>query len=123
MAFQCAHLVCQCQRVDGRYVGHAQSIKIVRALAVRFMAPMPCMSSPLISGPIRKTGHPLFLSRFYGRYALTGQSSYVDNASAARFSISLMEMRKAIAARFRTAETRLKHNGAGTTDYHFSLPA
>jgi iron complex outermembrane receptor protein len=78
-----------------------------------------------ISGPITQNATRLNSSAgSYGRYALTGQSSYIDDASAARFSISLTGDEEGYRANsgFEQQKMRLEtqwRNGA--TDYHFSL--
>jgi iron complex outermembrane receptor protein len=60
----------------------------------------------------------------YGRYALTGQSSYVDDASAARLSISLAGDEEGYRANsgFEQQKMRIETQWrSGATDFHFSL--
>ena len=96
--------------------GHAQSIEIVRGPGSALYGSNAVHGLiNFISGPISENGTRLNSSAgSYGRYALTGQSSYVDDASAARFSISLTgdEEGYRAASGFEQQKMRVEHNGA-----------
>ena len=106
--------------------GHAQSIEIVRGPGSALYGSNAVHGLiNFISGPITENGTRLNSSAgSYGRYALTGQSSYVDDASAARFSISLTGDEEGYRADsgFEQQKMRIETQWrTGTTDYHFSL--
>ena len=106
--------------------GHAESIEIVRGPGSALYGSNAVHGLiNFISGPITANGTRLNSSAgSYGRYALTGQSSYVDDASAARLSISLAGDEEGYRADsgFEQQKMRIETQWrSGATDFHFSL--
>ncbi|MBL6787562.1 MAG: TonB-dependent receptor [PS1 clade bacterium] len=105
---------------------HADTIEIVRGPGSALYGSNAVHGMiNLISGPISENATQLNSSvGSYGRYALNGQSSYVDDDGASRFSISLNGDEEGYRANsgFEQQKMRVEtqwRNGA--TDYHFSL--